>query len=435
MKSFSIEDLQRRLLQRRAPTPGLRLLQTVALYGLALLRDLLQGEISLRAMSLVYTTLLSLVPLLALAFSLLKALGVHHGLDVLLENLLSPLGPDADLISKHLIGFVDNVKVGVLGSLGVGLLLYSAVSLIYKVEGSFNLLWECGRTLRRAQRFGEYVAVLIIGPAVVFSALGMTASLRNPHVVGKLLEVEPFGSALLVLSKALPYVLMVGVFTFTYGFIPNLRVKVRAALVGGVFAGVVWQAASAAFATFVANASNYNAVYSGFAILIFLLIWMYVGWLILLLGCRLSFYVQFPQRRLPHATPVYGSRELELLALTAAERACRAFVEGVPAPTADALARQLGVAVDAVERALAPLCLRGVLTQAATGGYLPARDLDRLDVATLWLAARGDLIELPGDASARAFLDVAEGRVMERVLPVRRWLDEADDAASGRVVP
>jgi len=426
MKLMTLNDLQRYMRQREAAGGLQRPLMIAAEYALALTRDLLRGELSLRAMSLVYTTLLSLVPLLALGFSVLKALGVHHGLDAVLENFLAPLGPDSQIIAKHMVGFVDNVKVGVLGSLGVGLLLYSAVSLIYKVEASFNVLWECGRSARRGQRFGEYVAVLVIGPTVVFSALGMTASLRSPQVIDEILQVEPFGSALVFLSKLLPYLLMVAVFSFVYGFIPNLRVKLHAAAVGGLFAGLAWQSASAGFATFVARASNYNAIYSGFAILVFLLIWMYLGWLITLLGCRLSFYVQYPERLLPHPPPAYGSREGELLALTAGALICQAFRDGRPAPAAEPMARQLGVPTAALERALCPLLAGGALILSADGCYLPGRDLDALSVATLWLQSRGDRLRLPGDAAAAAFLDAAEAAAVAGAPSVRQWLRRSD---------
>ena len=111
-------------------------------YALALLRDLLEGEIALRAMSLVYTTLLSLVPLLALAFSVLKAFGVHNSLEPILAQALEPLGDQAKVISDNVIAFVDNIKVGVLGSIGIALLLYTSVSMISKIEASFNFIWK-----------------------------------------------------------------------------------------------------------------------------------------------------------------------------------------------------------------------------------------------------------------------------------------------------
>lgn len=424
MKQFSLDSLQQWLHRQRRPRGPAAWVQILAAYTLALLRDLLSGEVSLRAMSMVYTTLLSLVPLLALAFSLLKALGFGGALESVLDRLLAPLGPDASMISRHIAAFVGNVKVGVLGSLGVGLLLYWAVSLIYKLEASFNYFWEVDRGRARVQRFGEYVAVLVIGPTVVFTALGLTASLRNPHVVGSILQIEPFGSLLVMLSKLVPYILVVAVFSFLYGYIPNVRVKPRAALVGGLCAGLAWQTASAGFATFVSGATSYNAIYSSFAIFIFLLLWMYVGWLVLLLGCRLSFYVQNPGSLVRRPPPAYASREGEVMALAACALVCRAFRDADPAPTLEQLARQMLVPEPSLRRALAPLIAAGSLVQAGVaGGYLPGHDLDQLKVGTLWLQARGEF-SVPSDGEvAASYITRAEAQACMDPTTVRQWLD------------
>ena len=130
-----------------------RMLVTAARYSAVLVRNLMEGQLSMRAMSLIYTSLLSVVPLLALAFSVLKALGVHNMLEPLLQRLLEPLGPQQSVeISHNVIGFVDNIKVGVLGSVGVGFLLFTVISLIQKVEGSFNFIWRIDQPRGMSQR-------------------------------------------------------------------------------------------------------------------------------------------------------------------------------------------------------------------------------------------------------------------------------------------
>ncbi|MDE2148613.1 MAG: YihY/virulence factor BrkB family protein [Gammaproteobacteria bacterium] len=402
MISAPFQRLQGYLWNREPGAWPARLGLQVARYALALLRDLFAGELSLRAMSLVYTSLLSLVPLLALAFSVLKAFGVHDALISVLTRFFAPLGPEGMVLARRVAGFVDNMKIGVLGSVGVGLLVYTAISLIHKVEASFNFAWGIGRGRALQQRFGDYMSVLIVGPLLVFSALGLTATIKNSHVVASLMRVEPFGSILVSGFKLMPYALIWAAFSFLYAFIPNTRVRAAPALIAGLCAGVAWQAASAVFATFVANAGNYNAVYSSFAILIFLLIWLYVGWQVLLLGCRLTFYLQHPQRLRAHAVPEPGSREREVLALAAVAVVGARFVAGRP-PVADAeLARELGVMPSALARALAPLLGAGVLAQGADGALLLARDPQSIDLRQLWLTARGQTAYSGGQAAARA---------------------------------
>ena len=400
-------------------------------HAFALGRDLLDGQLSMRAMSLVYTTLLSLVPFLALGFSVLKALGVHNSLEPVLLQFLRPLGPQAAEISASLIGFVEKIQVGVLGSLGVALLFYTAISLIQKVESSFNFIWRIERPRPFAQRIGEYLGVLMVGPVVAFSALGMTASVLNSSFVTGIQAVEPFGFALYALTRLIPYAMVMGMFTFLYSYVPNTPVKLRAAAVGGIFAGLLWQTASFIFASFVAGATDYNAIYSSFAIVIFLLIWLYVGWLILLLGCNLAFYVQHPVHMKPHRNvPLPASRQAEYLSLLIMAQAGQRFIDGKPGLTQEEFARDLGAPTEHVARAIETLITHGFLTEAGRSRtqLVPARDLDSLTVGELWRSVRSDSGQIrPSDALGRQVLGMiesAETRFVEQngALSLRAWL-------------
>ena len=260
----------------------------------AVLRDIAAGQLTLRAMSLVYTTLLSLVPLLAVSFSVLKAFGVHNQIEPLLLNLLAPLGEQGQQISSNIIHFVENMKVGVLGSVGLALLFYTVISLMQKIESAFNHTWRVSHNRPFAQRFSDYLSVIMIGPVLVISALGLTSSMLNTSVVRWVSDIEPFGSLITFTTGLIPYLLIICAFVFIYVFIPNTRVRLKPAIIGATVAGVLWQTAGWGFATFVASSTKTMAVYSAFAALVFFLIWLYVGWLILLIGASISFYVQNP---------------------------------------------------------------------------------------------------------------------------------------------
>ncbi|MDR4483236.1 MAG: YihY/virulence factor BrkB family protein [Nitrospirales bacterium] len=116
----------------------------------------------------------------------------------------------------------------------------------------------------------------------------------------KILEVQPFGYLIVVLTNLLPFLFMCLVFTFIYKFLPYTNVTLNSALVGGVTAGLLWQVAGLAFASFVVETGRYSAIYSGFAVLILFLIWLYVGWLIVLAGARVAYYHQHPSAYLLH---------------------------------------------------------------------------------------------------------------------------------------
>lgn len=405
---------------------------TVARYAFVVARDLFEGQLSMRAMGLVYTTLLSIVPLLALAFSVLKALGVHNSLEPVLLEFLRPLGARAFEITDSIISFVEKIQVGVLGSLGVALLFYSAISLIQKVEEAFNFIWRVERPRPLSQRLGEYFAVLTVGPVLVFSALGITASVMSSDVMLRIVEIEPFGILVYMATKLLPYVLIVAAFTFLYSFVPNTRVRIGAAAAGGLLAGVLWQSGSLAFASFVAAATNYNAIYSGFAIVIFLLIWLYLGWLILMVGCLLAFYVQHPEHLKPHRAPTQMSgRQTEYLALMIMALAGRRFINGEPGYTEEELSLALNAEPDHIGRVSDILIFHGLLAESGSDRtrLVPAIDLDSLKLSRIWRLARAGSVprnrphaELTTEVLG--LLDHAEARFDEQVggLSLRAWL-------------
>jgi len=379
-------------------------------YVYALARDLVDGQLSMRAMSLVYTTLLALVPLLALAFSLLKGLGAHNALQPMLAQWLAPLGPQGEEVTANIIDFVENIKVGVLGVVGVPLLIYTVLSMIQKVEDAFNFAWRVALRRRIGQRISEYLSLLLIGPLAIFLALGMTASVMSSGLVSKLAAVEPLGAVIYVLGRLVPYAVIVGLFTFLYAFIPNTRVKLAAAAGGGLLAGFLWQSASLAFASFVAS-SSYNTIYKGFAIGILLLIWLYLGWLILLIGCQLAYYLQHPERLAPsRVTPHLWGRPAELLGLQLMGVIGQRFIKGEAPVTIDQLHRELVVVPEHIERVVQVLVHHGVLAESGADGrqLLPRRDLDTLTLAQLWQMLREGDEPRRGGSRAAALLEQAE---------------------------
>jgi membrane protein len=187
-----------------------------------LLRELLGGQLNLRAMSLVYTTLLSIVPLLAVSFSVLKGFGFHQRLEsYLFEIMLEPLGPSGAEVAETIIGFVENVKVGMLGSVGFAFLIYTVIALVQKIESAFNFVWQIERLRSMSQRFSNYLSVITIGPVLIFSAVGFTATVLNTEMALWLSSVEPFGTLMVYISKLVPYLLVCLAFTFIYILIPR----------------------------------------------------------------------------------------------------------------------------------------------------------------------------------------------------------------------
>lgn len=356
-----------------------------------LTRQLVKGQLNLRAMSLVYTTLLSIVPLLAVSFSVLKGFGVHNQIEPLLMNFLQPLGPKGEELSDNIIGFVENVRVGVLGSLGLLFLFYTVVSLIQKVESSFNYVWQVERLRGFAQRFSSYMSVVLIGPVLLFAALGVTATAMNNTLVQQLMNVEPFGDLIVSFSRLVPYLLVIAAFIFIYMFIPNTRVKFLPAFVGGVFAGVLWQSSGWAFAAFIATSSNYAAIYSSFAILVLLLIWLYLNWLILLLGAQVAFYIQYPQYMSRRPVQLRLSNRLrERLALQIMFMVADHHLNRRDPWTLDDLVHDLVLPIQPIHHVLQLMVGAGFLSETGDSppAYLPRRDIETITLVELYEVVR-----------------------------------------------
>lgn len=378
------------------------------------LRQLLGGQLNLRAMSLVYTTLLSTVPLLAVSFSVLKGFGVHNQLEPILANVLEPLGPRGVEISTNVVGFVENIKVGVLGSLGLVFLLYTVVSLTQKIESSFNYVWQVDRLRGMAQRFSNYLSVILIGPVFMFAAVGLTATISNHGVVQNLLDMEPIGHVLVLAGKLIPYFLVIVTFTFIYIFIPNTRVKMLPALVGGSVAGVLWQTSGWIFASFVATSPNYAAIYSGFAILMLLLIWLYLSWLILLLGAQVAFYVQYPQYLTREPVKLQLSNRLqERLVLQLMYLVAEHHCTNKEPWTLESLVQYLGLPMQAVHKVLGLMVESGFLSETGDDppAYLPRRDINTILLSQLYDVVRSSgenrlltLDTLPGEVQVEQLL-------------------------------
>jgi len=355
-------------------------------FAYVLVRDLSQGQLNLRAMSLVYTTLLSLVPLLAISFSVLKGFGVQNQMQPLLENLLAPLGDQGSEVTRQIIGFVDNMKVGVLGAVGLGLLVWTAISLMQKIEAAFNFAWRVNQVRPFARRFGDYLSVILVGPVLAFASLGATASLAALDL-GDFAAVAP---ALRTVVGLVPYLLIVVAFTFIYSFMPNTKVTIKAAFVGALVAGLLWNVAGWIFASFVVNSAQYTAIYSAFATLILFLIWLYTSWLILLVGAAIGYYVQHPEAvRLAGGDTRPGGATREALALMFALQVARGHVSGT-APSCEELAAAARMPMISVAPVLAALERARILVVTAEDPprYVPGRAIDAIPLKAVVDAVR-----------------------------------------------
>ena len=373
---------------RDSPLP-IRLLCTAARFIYAVARDLISGQLTLRAMSLVYTTLLSVVPLLAFSFSVLKGFGIHEELRPRLYAILEPLGDQGTNITNTVIETVEKVQGSVLGTLSLAFFLFTAIAMVQKIESSFNYVWHVARPRSIARRITEYLSVLLVGPVIMVTALGMIASIENNILVKEIIAIEPFGTTMLLAGKIVPYVLVMSVFTFLYKFLPNANVRWRSALTGGTAAGIMWSFTGAVFASVVALSTTRNAIYGTFAVAISALIWLYVSWLILLIGAQIAFYAQNPiYLRIGRREPQLSNELKERIALNSMFLVGRAFRNPELTCTARTISNRISIPGMTIGPILAALEDAGLLTANERDELVPGREMARIRLGDILAAVR-----------------------------------------------
>lgn len=357
----------------------------------AILRDAINSTLTLRAMGLVYVTILSVVPLLALSFSILKSFGYHRQLEPLIYNLLAPLGERGAELTNQVMGFVDNIKGGVLAGIGLALLIYTSISMIKKVEESFNYVFRVEHPRGLLQRFSEYLSILLIGPVLMVTAMGLIAYVGNISIVQKASSIDAISDLILLIGGLLPYLLITTLFTFCYIFIPNTRVNFFAALGGGLTGGILWATTGMLFTRFVVNATRNVDIYASFAIVIVALMWLYLSWLILLIGAQTAFYLQKPEYiRIGYKPLNIGNRMLEKIGLEVMFAAARRFQEGRPPITIDEIAAQIDQPGLVIGPVLRRLRNAGLVADSGKEGLIPGRDPNSITISEVLGAIRNN---------------------------------------------
>jgi membrane protein len=418
--------VRRRLWPEKEPDSILRRgLLGLGRYLFALIRELSTGEINLRAMSLVYTTVLSLVPMLGVAFALAKGLGIQNEEEManLLQELFQPLGSSAEDLTARVIEFVENASGGTLAVISVGLLLLTTMSMAQKVENSFNFVWRVDHPRSFARRFSEYLSVILIGPTIMLVAIALVGALSSLPLIERLPGGQALATSIARIGDLTPYLMVTGAFTFLYLFIPNTKVRFRPALIGGLAAGIAWTASGYLFADFVATSARLQAIYSSFFVVFSAMIWLYLTWLIFLLGSQLAYYVQYPHHlQYGQRTVPAGNAFREELSLSIMHKVALDFAQPKHGWSDESLAAALLVPRTVIEPVIAALMAERLLSKDREQRLIPGRDPHHIALSEIVAAVRET-----GDAGFDS-RDLSHGDIEA----VADRIDDAIAAALGR---
>lgn len=370
--------------------PG-RIVTGILRNAYAVLRDIFSGQLTLRAMSLVYTTLLSIVPLIAVSFSVLKGFGVHKDLEQYLYGVLEPLGDKGVEITDQVMNLVNNVNGSVLGGIGLAFFIYTAISMVQKIEEAFNYVWYVSKPRSLAKRFVEYSAVLMIGSLAAGIAIKTLASILSQDVVVSMQDNQVFGPMYELTNVLTPYLIVIGIFTALYTFMPNTNVKFRSALVGGIAGGVLWASSSKIFAALLANSTGRQAIYASFAIAITTLIWLYLNWLILLVGSQIAFYFQNPAYlRIGRREPRLSNEMRERVTLNIMFLVGKEFRDPKSGVNLHSVSHTLCIPSITLAPIVAGLEANGLLSTSEKEELLPGREMTRITLQDIVAVVRRD---------------------------------------------
>ncbi|MCX7097035.1 MAG: YihY/virulence factor BrkB family protein [Methylococcales bacterium] len=289
---FINEDIWLLHEQKMPPLEGLliRSLKIAALSVQGFTRDFCP----LRASALTLYSILSIVPVIAMLFGIAKG----FGFETMLEQRLLSQGPEQDSLVIQLISFaqnlLNNTKGGVVAGIGVVVLFWTIINVIGNIEESFNAIWKIAKGRPISRKFSDYLSLMLLAPVLLIASSSISVFLNSQITwLITLIHLPAAGTWLVLkLLGLLPLVLMIALFAFTFIFMPNHKISYRAGIIAGVVTGILYHLSQSAYLSLQIGASSYNAIYGSFAALPLFVVWLQIGWMIVLLGCELAFFIQ-----------------------------------------------------------------------------------------------------------------------------------------------
>ena len=289
---FMKHDIWR--IRRTKLSPGKSFILNLVRVLLLSIRGFDEDKCQLRASALTFYSLVSIVPVAAMAFGIAKGFGFEK---ILEEQLRNKLAGHEDILA-NIIQFshalLANTQGGLIAGIGLVVLFWAVLKVLGQIEYSFNDIWGIKEKRTFGRMFGDYLSLMLICPVILILSGGVTVFVTTQVnlIMEKFTILGSFSPIIFFLLKLLPYTLLWGLFTFLYIFMPNTKVKLSAGLIAGIIAGTTFQIVQWVYITFQIGVVQYNAIYGSFAALPLFLAWIQLSWLIVLYGAELSFAYQ-----------------------------------------------------------------------------------------------------------------------------------------------
>lgn len=350
-------------------------------------RGFKEDKVNLRASALTFFSVLSVVPLAAMAFGIAKGFGFEDKL----QNMLQEGMKGQEAVATWIISFSENLLGGVKGGavfgVGIAILFWTVYKVLGNIENAFNHIWQVRQSRVLFRKFSDYFSILLIAP--VLFLLSTSIQVFMLEMLDKIAETIPLLGYLEPLFNLVKYILVWLLFTFVYMVMPNTKVNFGAALIAGVIAGTGFSLLQWGYIHFQVGVSRYNSIYGGFAALPLFLIWMNWSWLIVLLGAEISFSAQNHQKY-EFESDIKGLsiNSKHLTSLYLLNFIVKNFKKGETPYTAEQISEQLKLPLRLVRYLLYDMVECRILAETPSlnhkeTAFLPAVDISTLHVQTV----------------------------------------------------
>ena len=343
----------------------------------------------LRASALTLYSILSIVPIIAMLFGIAKG----FGFETMLEQQLLEHAPDQDTLVLQLIRFAQNLlestKGGVIAGIGIVVLFWTIINVIGNIEESFNFIWKIGKGRSISRKFSDYLSLMLLAPVLLIAASSMTVFLKTKITwLITVIHLPEFGTWLVLRGLSLsPLVLMIVLFAFTFIFMPNHKINYKAGIIAAMVTGILYHLSQWAYLSLQIGASSYNAVYGSFAALPLFVVWLQVGWMIVLLGCEVAFFLQnYEIYRNNNRFSDLSFSLKKVIALQITHLIIKNFIQLDKPLTATEIATKLVIPIAVIQPVLLNLIASHIIVEFKDQDevdevYQPAVDINRLTIA------------------------------------------------------
>ncbi len=388
------------------------------------IKSFFDDKCPLRSAALTFGTIFSIVPFFALIFALSKSLGFQKTLDPL---LLKKIMPGQEEVINNILIYIENTDLKALGYIGLIFLVWLVIYMLQMMEGTFNDIWGIRHGRSILKKFGDYFSIMVIVPSVL-----VIVSILNTILATNIYNLAVVDTKIVRfvaenVHSVLPYALSCFAFMGLYKYMPNINVNLKAAFFAGIIAGTIWQFLEWAYINFQVGVARYNAIYGAFAALPIFLAWVYISWMVLLLGAEISFAFQNGKNYVEAKISENTSFKLkELLVLNLMYAIAFSFEKSKSAAQTDEeLACSLNAPVKLVRNILFILNEKGLLTETSkderTFVYQPARALKDITTGDVLYALRSH-----GTEYIRIDESLSGGKLSEMLKKTKTFLLNSD---------